>query len=167
MARKIILVVLICLFCTNLFAAEKAAGYALLDKIIVFFRDMAERGTGGPEKVEPFLQEMMAEVKKAKAQAKIDPVFFKRYSRLLVVMKLAILEDPEGILGPLIKKEVGRFIEDVKGEEYPVQGRRGIGAISDALAEEILNLRLYLDNIEKKAELKKEFRKKFEKKKRK
>ncbi len=166
MARKIILFIFIGLFCTNLFAADKA-GYALLDKIIVFFQDMAEKGTGGPKKVEPFLQELMAEVKKSKVQAMIDPVFFKRYTRLLMVLKLAIVEDPEGILGPLIKRESSRFIEDVTGEEFHFEGKGGIGAIADALAEEILNLRLYLDNIERKAKLKEEFQKKFEKKKKK
>ena len=166
MARKIILFIFIGLFCTNLFAADKA-GYALLDKVIVFFQDMAEKGTGGSKKVEPFLQEMMAEVKKAKAQAMIDPVFFKRYTRLLMIIKLAIVEDPEGILGPLIKREISRFIEDIWGEEFHFEGKGGIGAIAGALAEEILNLRLYLDNIEKKAKLKVEYQKKFEKKKKK
>ena len=166
MARKIILFIFICLFCTNLFAADKA-GYALLDKIIVFFQDMAEKGTGGQEVVDPFLQELIAEAKKAKVQAMIDPVFFKRYTRLLMVIKLAIVEDSEGILGPLIKREISRFIEDVWGEEFRFEGKGGIGEIAGALAEEILNLRLYLDNIEKKAKLKEEYQKKFEKKKKK
>lgn len=163
MTRKVILIIILCLFCTNLFAADKT-GYALLDKIIVFFQDMAEKGTGGREKVEPFLQEMMSEVKKARVQALVDPVFFKRYTRLLMVMKLAIVEDPEGILGSLINREVSQFIEDVKGEKVQIEGKKGLGYISAALAEEILNLRLYLDNKERKAKLKEEFKKKFERK---
>lgn len=169
MARKVILIVILCLFCTNLFAESKDAGYVLLDKIIFFFQDMAEKGTGGPKKVDPFLQEMMSEVKEAKAQALVDPVFFKRYTRLLMVMKLVMVEDSEGILGQLINREVSQFIEDVKGEKVQIEGKRGIsiGCISEALAEELLNLRLYLNTREQKAKLKEEFEKKYERKKKK
>ncbi len=116
---------------------------------------MAEKGTGGREKVIPALEEMMADAKKAKDQEQIDPVFFNRYNRLLMVMKLFLVEDEEGILKPVIEREVGEFVWDVEGIKLDGSGKKTIGFVSQAIADELVNLHLYLDNIEKKMELRK------------
>jgi len=126
-----------------------------LDKVISTFKGMAEKGTGGREKVIPALEEMMADAKKAKDQEQIDPVFFNRYNRLLMVMKLFLVEDEEGILKPVIEREVGEFVWDVEGIKLEGSGKKTIGFVSQAIADELVNLHLYLDNIEKKMELRK------------
>lgn len=92
----------------------------------------------------------MAELKKARAEKQIDSVFFKRYKRILVILKLTILDttyDTEGILDSLIAKELKEFIVDVTGadEQLPPPEHRGIGAVAGALFEEVLNLYIYLD----------------------
>jgi len=162
MSRKIVILGFFCLFLLNLFAIaeDKAAGYALLEKIVSTFREMAEKGTGGEKIVNPALQEMMAEAKKAKAQGQLDPVFYRRFTRILMVMKLFVIpNDPEGILSPLIEREISEFVADVKGEiESEIKGTKGVGIVADALTEEILNLRLYLDTKEDKAKLMEKFR---------
>jgi hypothetical protein len=139
----------------NLYGVDKQAGYSLLDKVISTFKEMAEKGSGGREKVIPSLEEMMAVAKKAKDQEQIDPVFFNRYNRLLMIMKLVLVEDKEGILGPVIEREIGEFVWDVEGIKLEGSGKKTIGFVSQAIADELINLHLYLDNIEKKQELRK------------
>ena len=151
------------MICLNVFAAD-TTGTALLDKYVLSFKGMAEKGTGGREIISESLAEMMAEAKKASAEDKIDPVFFRRYRRLLMVTKLAIVEDREGILGDLIQQEVGGFIADKIGEWIDLQKDEQparIGAIADALANEVLDLHLYLENKEKKAKMMEDFYKNF------
>lgn len=126
-----------------------------MDKVISTFKEMAEKGSGGREKVIPALEEMMADAKKAKEQEQIDPVFFNRYNRLLMVMKLFLVEDEEGILRPVIEREIGEFVWDVEGIKLDSSGKKVIGFFSQAIADELVNLHLYLDNIEKKQELRK------------
>lgn len=126
-----------------------------MDKVISTFKGMAEKGTGGREKVIPVLEEMMADAKKAKDQEQVDPVFFNRYNRLLMVMKLLLVEDREGILRPVIEREVGEFVWDVEGIKLQGSGKKTIGFVSQAIADELVNLHLYLDNIEKRQELRK------------
>lgn len=187
MIRKLCLSILIFVFSVSIIVAEiprnstsdeQKAGYTLLDKFVMTFKRMAETGSGGRTKVDEALKSMMADAKKAKEEKQIDPVFFRRYNRLLMTCKLFIVEDQEGILGPLIEREISRFVEDVKGfkidfPEKKVIGKdingvkidakrvKAIGYVADALAEEIINLHLYLDNVKKKEELRKEFEKKF------
>jgi hypothetical protein len=166
MMRKIIVFGVFFLISLNLFAnnQEKSAGYALLDKIIGTFREMAVKGTGGEEALNKPLQEMMAQAKKAKAQGQLDPLFYMRFTKLLMLIKLMVINDPEGILSHLREREINEFIEEVKGEAPSEIGGPKIGIVSDAIAEEILDLRFYLDNKENKAKSKEEFFKKFNEK---
>lgn len=136
---------------------EGKAGHALLDKLVMSFKGMTEKGTGGREVVDDSLKAMMAEAKKAKKENQIDQVFFRHYNRLLIVIKLVIVEDTEGILSPLIEREVGGFVEDVKGAKADIMGEGAVGVVAEAIAEEIINLSLYLDNLKRKQELKKKF----------
>lgn len=166
MIRKIIFFGVFFFISLNLLAnaEEKSAGYALLDKIIGTFRELAEKGTGGEEALNKPLQEMMAEAKKAKAQGQLDALFYRRFTRLLMLIKLVVANDPEGILTPLREREISEFVEEVKGQTTSEIGGPKIGIISDAIAEEILDLRFYLDNKENKAKSKEEFFKKFNEK---
>lgn len=141
------------------------AAYALLDNLVLSFKDMAEKGTGG-EVVSNALNEIMAAAKKAEAQGQIDPVFTRRFKRILVILKLAITEDKEGILEPVIEREIEEFVKDIFGEtgaDVDKNGKPiiGIGQIAGAVAEEILNLRIYLDTKEEKMKLMEEYKKQF------
>jgi len=178
MFKKIAWLFFVLVFSTSLSAGNDAtspsakdeAGYLLLDKIITGFKTMAEKGSGGYESVNSLLQEAMAEAKAARAQGKIDAPFFNRYRRLLVVAKLAIIDTPydrEGILDEFIFREINSFIDDVTGERRTVdkgvdlaaagENKRGIGFIAGAMAEEIINLHIYLDGQKNRPEILKKF----------
>ena len=139
---------------------EKEAGYALLDELVGTFRDMAQQGSGGKEKVDEALENLMAKAKIDKAEENIDPLFFRRFNRLLSGMKLFIVEDGEGILGELIRREISALYLDVKGEDLDTS-QPILGPVADALSDEIINLYLHLDNLEKKAKMKADFEKGF------
>ena len=156
-----------------LFAALSAAiaspaeekGYALIDKYILTFKAMAEKGSGGPDEMNKALDSIMVETEKAKEQGSVDPLFYHRFRRLLQVTKLAIIEDPAGILVPLLEREIGLFVEDVKGEIPRLDGSKGgigIGAVADALAEELVNLHLLLAGKKDREKLKQEFMNQFQ-----
>jgi hypothetical protein len=172
MFKKIVLVLWLVIFSSALWAEDGAAslsakdeaGYLLLDKIITGFKTMAEKGGGGYESVNALLQEAMAEAKAARDQKKIDALFFNRYHRLLLVAKLAIVDTPydrEGIMDEFIVQEINAFIDDVTGERGKVEAtgenKRGIGSIAAAMAEELINLHIYLDGQKNRAEILKKF----------
>jgi len=147
------------LFSLNLLAEDNPGqdGYVLLDMIITTFRDMAMTGSGGFDAVDKALQRLMAESTKAFQEKKIDAVFYKRYARVLSIMKLSIIPDPQSILRLVIKRELAEFVAEKTGEEWD---GKSIGQIAAAMAEEIINLHIYLDTTKKRAELMKEFEKK-------
>ena len=162
MIRKMFVIGCLCFFCMNLSgvglignaAAEtNEGGSVLLDSLVGTLQELARAGKGGYKEVNTLIQEKMAELKKADAEKKIDSVFCERYKRILVVIKLTIMEtsyDSEGILESLILDEQKKFIKYVAGvdKELPVFAHRGIGAISGALSKEISNLYIYLDSKE-------------------
>ena len=156
MLRKTMVVSCFLIFILSLGAAENPdprAGYAVLDSFVGMFQEMAQKGTGGFDVVDKALQKIMADVKKAKAEGKIDKIFYARMTRLLGVVRLAIQPDPEIILEPFIEKEIAEFVREVSGEEMITGNKRGIGAIAMAMAHEIINLRLYLETLPRRAEL--------------
>jgi hypothetical protein len=162
MMKKIVSILIILLFlmivCTNLKAigisdpTEENAGYALLDTVFVTFKELAEMGEGILEKTQKALNQMMKDARKARAQNQIDDVFFKRFHRILVVLNIVITpveKDDANIMGPYYFGELNRFIEDILGEKYDVQkaaGHEAIDKMSQAISQEITNLRLYLDS---------------------
>jgi hypothetical protein len=141
---------------------DSRAGYVLLESLVAAFSDMAQAGDGGYELVNSILQKKMAELKNARKQGDIDPVFFRRYKRILVILKLAIIDepyDPERILNSFIVTELKSFHEDVFGteSEFPPPEHRGIGAVAGAIAQEVLNLHVYLDGLQKMEKLKAQY----------
>jgi hypothetical protein len=146
-------------------AIDKKVGTALLDSIARLFHDMATQGTGTKDdrlrRIEEFLIQSMQEAKKAKEQSQVDPVFFARYQRLLGVIKMTMAPDPGGILVPVLDQELKRFVYEVLGEEYKGSGPGAIGQVANAIADEIVNLQLHMDNFETKARLRKAFDEKF------
>jgi hypothetical protein len=143
-------------------AFDKKVGGALLDGIARIFHEMAVSGSKDTLKqIEDFLIGSMNEARKAKEQNQIDAVFLARYQRVLGIIKMVIAPDPGGILVPIIDQELKRFVTEVLGEEFKGTGPGAIGQVANAIADEMVNLRLYMDNVEMKAKLRKEFDEKF------
>jgi hypothetical protein len=160
MCKKFACLLVLILVSACLFAQEsggapmnKDVGYALLDAVGQTFHEMAVSGTGGVEKVTGAVLKLMADARKARDQNQIDAVFFARYRRILAIIKLAVAPDPQGILVPMLNEEFARFVYGVLGEEYKVSGPEAIGQVANAIADELINLHLYLDNIETKEKL--------------
>ena len=166
-----IIIIYLILFCPILKASVKSspveenAGYALLDTVFVTFKELAEMREPVMEKTNKALTEMMNDAKDAREQNQIDDVFFKRFRRILLVLKIVITpveKDEAGIMGPLYFGELNQFIEDIEGEKYDVQkagGHEAINKLSQAVSHEIIDLRLYLDTKEKRETLIAEYEK--------
>lgn len=139
-------------------AAEEEAGYAMLTSLVGSFTSLAQAGTGGYELVNEMIQERMQELKKARQQEQVDPIFFRRYHKMLVAIKLVIMDldyDSEGILNDHVGDFLSAYIYEISGErpELPPREHRGLGAVAGAIAEEILNLHLYLEGKKDRAAL--------------
>ncbi len=168
MLRKILCVGILCILVLPVLAedpaatpVDKKAGYALLDSIGQMFHEMAMTGAGSQEKLEKGILQFMADAKKAKEQKRIDPIFFQRYAHLLAIIKLIVAPDPGGILGSIIDRELNQFVGEVLGEDWKGSGAGAIGQVADAIAYEIIDLQMYLDNLEMREKLRKDWDKKF------
>ena len=145
--------------------AEENAGYALLDTVFVTFKELAESRESVMEKTNEALANMMKEAKDARTQNQIDDVFFKRFHRILLVLKIVITPASwyeADIMGPLYFREINQFIEDIEGEPYDVKkagGHEAINKLTQAISHEIIELRLYLDTKEKREKLIAEYEK--------
>jgi hypothetical protein len=139
--------------------AEENAGYALLDTVFVTFKELAEMKDPVMEKTSKALAAMMNNAREARAQNQIDDVFFKRFHRILMVLKIIITpveKDDAGILKPLYFGEINKFIEDIDGEQYDVLkagSQEAIDKLSQAISHEIIDLQLYLDTKDKREKL--------------
>lgn len=140
---------------------DKKAAFMLLDSIGRMFHEMAMTGVGGQEKLEKGIQQFMSDSRKAMEQKQIDRVFFNRYARLLAIIKLVMAPDPGGILVPIIDREMGRFVGEVLGDDWKASGPAAIGQVADAIAYEIIDLQMYLENLELREKLRKDWDKKF------
>lgn len=162
MLRKSICVSILILLAVPLLAEEpgaapldKKVGYALLDAIGQAFREMAVSGSGGAEKVTQAVERFMVDAKRAKEQKQIDAVFFARYQRILAIIKLVVAPDPSAVLGHMLDQELSRFVYDILGEDWKGSGPVAINQVANAIADEVINLHLYLDDIETKEKLRK------------
>lgn len=169
MAKKLVLFLSLFVFVLGLWAFDDAgitqnfngdAGNVLLERLIGMFQIMAASGSGGKDKVNTEIEGIMAETKKAFSEARIDPYFFRHFHRILLVIKLTIVEDQQGILGPLIERKAEDFVSDMMGAQ---KGRdaSSIGVLAEALQQGILNLQLYLDTKDMRQKLLADWEKKF------
>ena len=151
--------ILLLLAWVGLLPAQVSLGKNLLDGLVAQFQNMKKQGSGGYAVMDKAIQDLMATAKNARVQKKIDLPFFRRYTRMLQIIKLAIVTneyDREGILNSLVQGEIDRFVADVSGASHPASVGRGIGPVAEALAEEIINLYMVLDCQGKREELRKQ-----------
>ncbi|MBC7364927.1 MAG: hypothetical protein H5U07_10395, partial [Candidatus Aminicenantes bacterium] len=139
----------------------KKDGYALLDNLRQIFQEAGKSGKWEVEKIYQSLKDSMTEARQLREQKQIDGPFFVRYQRLLQVMKMTAAADPDLIMKPIIDREVERFINEVLGEEVRADQPEAIHLLGLAFRDEIINLRIYLDNREKKEKLIKEWNEKM------
>jgi hypothetical protein len=118
-------------------------------------------GSGGLDKLEKGIQQFMADAKKAKDQNQLNSVFFRRYAYLLAIIKMVMTPDPGGILTPVIDRELGQFVGNVLGEEWKGSGPGAIGQVANAIATEIIDLQMYMDNLEAREKLRQAWDDKF------
>jgi hypothetical protein len=156
--KKILVLGFLALFSFNLAAMDnpanpkEKAGYALLDLFITSFRDMVTRGT--TDALESTLLKMASELRMAREAGEIDAVFYARLGRILAMTKLVIVPDPGGMLTPVINREMLFFVHDITGEDLNREGGpAAIGQVANAIAEEIINLQIYLDTKDKREAL--------------
>lgn len=136
-------------------AAPKKGGYGLIDTYIRAFQAMAAQGTTA-EGLESSLRIVAAAAKKAKEAAEIDQVFYSRFARILALTKLVVAPDPGGLLSPVIDREIADFLMDVTGEAVAARtGPMAVGQVANAIAEELVNLQIYLDTLEKRQAIRK------------
>jgi hypothetical protein len=141
-------------------SADRKSGYAVLDAFISTFREMAMKGSKGV--LESNLSNIMGAAVKAKAQGEIDDVFYSRFARLMAVTKLTLIPDTEQILKPIAEREIRRFVGDILGDEAAAAQKIGTGLLAESLAQEILNLQIYLDTKDQRKKMLEEFYKKFD-----
>jgi hypothetical protein len=124
-------------------------GTALLDLFLDHLRDIAQSGKA--EALEPRLQEIMMAAKKAREAKTIDPVFFRRFNRMLAVTKLVATPDSSGVFAPVIERVLGDFVLDKLGlpgfREEGGKGPKAVNWVAQALASEIIDLQIYLDTL--------------------
>lgn len=122
-------------------------GTGLLDLFLDHLRDIAQSGKA--EALEPCLQEIMIAAKKAREAKTIDPVFFRRFNRMLAVTKLVATPDSSGVFAPVIEQVLGDFVLDKLGlpgfREEGGKGPKAVNWVAQALASEIIDLQIYLD----------------------
>jgi hypothetical protein len=138
---------------------NKQAGLMLLTKISHSFQAMAESGSGGPGILAKVFTDLMKEAKQNRKDAKIDAVFFQRFSRVLRVLYAAVLPDPDetGILKPLIEREMGDFVLESTGENWTGSSPGAIGQLANAVALSLIDLRIYLDTLSQREAIMKSF----------
>lgn len=138
------LIVLITLAAQSALAAEQA-GYVLVDKLVGLFNQMANSPDVSYDQINSAISEMMVTARQAKAEQRIDQQFFDRYSRILRVIKLVIIEDKAEILRPISGPECAAFIRDVTGQKIKGTGEANLAMTAQAIAKELENLKKYLD----------------------
>jgi hypothetical protein len=158
--KRVLGIFLMLALCLGLSAQEKD-GRALIDKLNLMYKTMADKGTGGETEVVPGLEALWAEAKKAREQNAIDPAFFRRYQRVLTVLRLMVMPGKQGVLSPVMQREIGSFVEDVNGMAIEISRKEAIGEAVSAVVNEIMNLYLYDDALKARAKLLKEFEKKY------
>lgn len=133
-------------------------GYALLSDLTGVFSDIVQ--AGGIETAKDRLEVIIAGNGASFAAGQIDPVFYHRMRRLLLVFKLIMLPMKHGndVWEPVIHQELSDFVYDTLGKTWAWEkGKGSIELMASAIEEEFVNLWIYLDTRPKRTELKQKF----------
>jgi hypothetical protein len=160
MLKKLSVITVVILLSLNL-AAQDTDGKALIDKLNAMFKNMAEKPNVSETETASGLESLLAEAKKERDQKQIDPAFFKRYCRVLMILRLMVMPGKQGVLFPVFQKEFGSFAEDIDGVQIDISKKEAISDVVTAVVNEIMDLYLYSDHIKARAKLLKEFEKKY------
>jgi len=122
-------------------------GFVLLNDVIIAFEGYnPEKEALWDKRINITINKLLAEAISAKSLRKIDDEFFERYRRILYVIKLTMMikqNTDDNILNSMIIQQISRF-EDYK-EHSELKRIKGFASIAGALAEELINLKKYLD----------------------
>ncbi len=121
------------------------AGYVLLEKVTTQIQQMGQQRAPDEAQLQAALDGMMASAKLAKAESRIDQEFFERYARVVRVIRVLTIKDPEGILLPLFEKEVSSFVTSVLGPQASGAAMTPMPEIARALKVELDALKQKLD----------------------
>ncbi len=160
MAKRIFILVLLLIMSISLTAQDKD-GKVLIDKLNLMFKNAAESAKVSEAEYAAGLEGLYAEAIKERDQNQIDPLFFKRYHRVLVVLRLIVMPGKKGVLSPVFDKELVGFVEDINGVKIEIADKAAIGGVVTAVTNEIMNLYLYPDSLKARAKLLKEFERKY------
>lgn len=155
--RTTMVTILVCVlfFCGSLVLSQtrrtfeitgEGVGYTLLNIVVKAFEGSEKLSPEDfREKINKSIIYSSKESIKARAEGKIDDVFFERFTRVLRVIKLVMANDKETyLLNPLIESEVSKF-ESVGDFSLSENENVGIGTVAGALAGELISLGKYLD----------------------
>ncbi len=131
------------MLCGGSAVAADDAGYVLLEKMATQFQQIGEHSA--PAQLETALADMMATAKRAKAESRIDQEFFDRYVRVVRVVRALTVPDPEGILRPILEKEITAFVASVLGPQAMQSPESSIAVIARAIKSELDALKARLD----------------------
>ncbi|MCX8160923.1 MAG: hypothetical protein N3G18_08335 [Candidatus Saccharicenans sp.] len=166
--KKTVWLVLVIVLVLNLYpgvqtgARQPASedGYALLDSLsLIFEAILTDREY--LQKVNQMIAGLMVKARQLRHKNLIDKVFFARYHRLLGIIKVTLDPDPEKILTPVVDRVLTDFIHEVLAEDWMANRTENISLLATAIRDEIINLRLYLDDLEKKERLIKEWEQRY------
>ncbi|MGD0501084.1 MAG: hypothetical protein ABSC23_21960 [Bryobacteraceae bacterium] len=124
-------------------AAADQAGYALVDKLVLFFNETASSTVAHYDVINDFINETMAQAKAARAEQRVSQEFYDRYTRVLRIFKLRITDDKEGVLAPIADQEYIAFVKAVTGKE--LHTAPSIAVLAQAVMQELENLKKLLD----------------------
>lgn len=137
-------------------------GYQLLERLVqVMVKAVAP---GGTEDINQGIILLAKELKTAREAKRMDDLFAIRYSRLLSVIRQAVLKDPEVLYWPMYRYSMVDFIEERTGwipdwKELLFivndHGGSGIGLafLADAIMNEVVSLHIHLDNLAKRPDI--------------
>lgn len=135
----------------NALSKVDAEAYSLLQDVTEKFTLLNRTKNIDPKKFDTLFISCMEKAKQLKKEKRIDEAFFKRYRRVLAVLKLMTIDDPHKILTPLRADGISKFKVMTKQTFPEDEEKRGeIDLVTSAVALELIDLGRYLKKIGKK-----------------
>ncbi|MCK5219856.1 hypothetical protein KAR10_10040, partial [bacterium] len=122
-------------------------GFVLLDRVLFKFKELGRSGAIDSKPLHDLLDECYKKAKKAKGEDTIDLIFFNRYQKLLIAIRLATSKDSTEMLKPILIKTINGFetTDESNRLTKSMSKSKKIYLISGAIIREMTDLRLYLE----------------------